>query len=221
MLSQNRIINGVRSKGKTIRYWGESCVAAVRTLLFRNNMELWTKVAHAGKPGWDGRNAIIAGFIPAGSSVLDIGCGPQTLRQHLPAGCRYQPCDMIKSTPDVILCDVNSGLYPQVNERFDYVVCSGVFEYVRNEAEFLSRIPTYAPNVILSYNPLSPKCHRKTKLERLAGSWVNHHTREELEKTFDAAGLTWKALHTSDLDEVIYSLQGPAGKVKPAKTNGN
>lgn len=220
-MTQNRIINGVLGRVKTLLYWGESCVAACRTMLFRNNMGLWTKVAHAGKPGWDGRNAIIAGFIPAGSSVLDIGCGPQTLRQHLPAGCRYQPCDMIKSTPDVILCDLNSGIYPEVSERFDYVVCSGVFEYVRDEARFLRQIPTYAPNVILSYNPLSPKCHRRTKLERLAGSWVNHHTREELEKTFDAAGLSWRALHTSELDEVIYALQAPGMKGNGAKAGGN
>jgi len=121
----------------------------------------------------------------------------------------------------VILCDLNSGIYPQVNERFDYVVCSGVFEYVRDEAKFLSLIPTYAPNVILSYNPLSPKCHRKTKLERLAGSWVNHHTRAELEKTFDAAGLSWRALHTSDLDEVIYALHGSGSKGSQAKAGGN
>jgi hypothetical protein len=178
-------------------------------------VRLWERVAGGGRPGWDERNKVIAGFIPASSSILDIGAGPQTLKHHLPPGCTYQPCDIIKSSSDVILCDLNRGLYPEVPRSFDYVVCSGVFEYVRNSKEFLRLIPFYGANVLLSYNPLSRLSHRKSKLERLAGYWINHYTRSELETMFDDVGLHWTALHTSALDEVIYRLRAREGERRP------
>jgi SAM-dependent methyltransferase len=179
-------------------------------MVLRTNTRRWKKVAFAGRPSWDGRNAIIASFIPAGSSVLDIGCGSQTLREHLSSGCKYQPSDIIKSSPDVIFCDLNAGIYPDTKELFDYVVCSGVFEYIRNPKEFFKRIPRLGHAVIISYNPHAPG---GSKFSRLAHNWLNHFTKDDLLSLFSEMGLEWTVLHTSERGEIICCLREhiPAG----------
>jgi len=185
---------------RRVKLFGSICA----TFLFRTHVSRWRKVAHAGPPPWDDRNKVIAGFVPAGSSVLDIGCGAQTLRGYLPPGCRYQPCDVVKSTPDVILCDFNAGQYPDASLRFDYVICSGVFEYIRQPKEFLHRIPRLGGIVLFSYNPFLPGT---SKLVRLGYNWVNHFTQKELEAGFDEAGLAWAVLKTNQPEFLIYSLK--------------
>jgi hypothetical protein len=181
------------------------CARACATLVVRTKIRQWRKVAAAGTPLWDERNRLIAGFIPAGSSVLDVGCGAQTLKLHLKSGCQYQPCDVVKSSADVIFCDFNAGVYPDVKNCFDYVVCSGLLEYIRRPREFLPGISRLGRAVILSYNPLLPG---DSKLARLGNDlgWVNHFKKEELEALFDELGLKWTLLHTDQLKYVIYSL---------------
>jgi SAM-dependent methyltransferase len=184
------------------RKYGSACM----TLVVRTRVRQWRKVAFAGTPSWDDRNQIMAGFVPAGSSVLDVGCGAQTLKKHLPPGCKYQPSDIVKSSPEVILCDLNAGVYPDTREYFDYVVCSGVFEYVRKPREFLQKIPRYGRIVLMSYNPLNPG---GSKLDRLGNGWgwVNHFSREELENLLDEMGLIWHNIHTDKLAYIIYSIE--------------
>ena len=209
-----RIINKIRSTKNAVINWSWICKEACVTLVVRTNVSRWKKVAYAGTPSasWDERNKIMAGFIPAGSSVVDIGCGAQPLKRHLAPGCKYQPCDVIKSTPDVIFCDLNRGIYPEVKERFDYVVCGGVFEYVRNPEEFLKKIPALGTTTLMSYCPLYPG---DSKLKRLGNGWgwVNHFKREELESLFTEMGLKWSVLHIDKLQYLIYSLQ-PVSKAK-------
>jgi len=211
--AKNRILGWFRKFSGWCRVCGLACV----TLILRTNKPLWKKVAHAGPPSWDERNAIIAGFIPAGSSVLDVGCGAQTLRQHLSSDCKYQPADIIKSSPDVIFCDINAGIYPQTDGQFDFVVCSGIFEYMRRPKEFLARIPRLGRTVIMSYNPL---LEGGSKLERLGNGygWVNHYKKDELENLFAIMELQWSILHTDKLNYIIYSLQA-GGKSQNQTTN--
>ena len=197
------IARKIRSALSRITTWCRTCFAALVTLLVPTKTGLWRKIAFAGRPPWDERNKIIAGFIPAGSSVLDIGCGAQTLKQHLPPGCKYQPADLVKSSPHVILCDLNQGLYPDIREKFDYVVCSGVFEYVRRPEEFLRKIPVFGRSVLMSYCPLYPG---DSKLQRLGNGygWINHFKKEELEALYDQMGLNWRVLHSDKQKYLIY-----------------
>src|SRR5882672_6229357 len=112
MAPRNEIMQAIRSIKNQIcnrcRDLGSVCV----TLVVRTHVRRWRKVAHAGRPPWDDRNQTIANLIPRGSSVLDVGCGSQSLKNHLKGACKYQPCDLIKSTPDVIVCDFNAGFFP-------------------------------------------------------------------------------------------------------------
>jgi len=108
------------------------------------------------------------------------------------------------STPDVIFCDFNAGVYPDIKEHVDYVLCSGVFEYIRNPQEFLRRVTAFGRIVLMSYHPLAP---RESRLIRLSMNWINHFQKAELEGMFDNLGLTWAILHIGDYGEVIYSLE--------------
>jgi hypothetical protein len=188
-----KITTRLRFETNRLFNWLRICREACVTLLVRTHVRRWEKVAQAGKPTWDERNETISGFIPAGSSVLDVGCGAQTLKQYLKPGCRYQPCDVVKSSPDVIFCDFNAGIYPETKETFDYVVCSGVLEYIRQPEEFLRRIPPLGRSVIISYNTLAPG---GSKLARMGNGWgwVNHFTSQELENLFAKSGLSWTIL---------------------------
>jgi hypothetical protein len=178
---------------------------AAVTLFRRNNVRVWYDVAHSGPPSWDKRNSILGGFIKPNSSVLDIGCGAQTLKGYLPAGCYYQPCDLIKGSPEVIVCDLNAGVYPAVDRQFDYVVCSGVLEYMRDADEFLRRVPQLGRTTLISYNPFYPG---DSKVARLGNGWgwVNHFSEEELQQMFDRHNLKWTLLHRNELRYVIYSV---------------
>lgn len=174
------------------------------TLTVRTNTRRWKKVATAGPPPWDRRNETIASMIPAGSSVLDLGCGAQTLKTHLPEGCFYQPCDLVQSTPEVIVCDFNQGQYPHVSRAFTHVVCSGVLEYIRDHRRFLQEVSQLGDTLILSYNLRLPDQSRFT---RMTNNWINHFSRSDLESVFREADLAAQCVHTADNGETIYRLQ--------------
>ncbi|HZL35815.1 MAG TPA: hypothetical protein VFC78_10935 [Tepidisphaeraceae bacterium] len=179
------------------------CRSAIVTVLLRTHIRKWRRVAAAGPPTWDERNKIIARFIPAGSSVVDLGAGAQTLKSHLAAGCRYQPCDVVQSSPDVIFCDFNRGIYPELPAKFDYVVCSGVLEYVWKPSEFLGRVCALGSTLLLSYNPRMPG---EPKLHRLAKNWVNHLDHRALENMLNGLGLAWRLVNTRQPNEYLYSI---------------
>jgi hypothetical protein len=190
------------SNGNMVRLC-RSVLAALTTLVVRTNVRRWKKVAREKEPLWDERNRIIATFIPEASSVVDLGAGARTLKRYLKSGCEYQPCDIVKSSPDMIVCDFNSGIYPSLSRRYDYVVCSGVFEYIRRPSEFLSSIRQYGKRIILSYNPAGQGV---ATFERLANGWVNHLTSQQLEALFSTNGLDWKLIWRQD-SETIYELK--------------
>jgi len=171
-----------------IKKWVIEAVFVLRTVLFRTDVRRWQRVAKGGAPSWDERNKQIAELIPANSSVLDLGAGPQTLRGYLSPGCTYQPCDVVKSSDDVLLCDFNGGIYPQVERPFDFVVCSGVLEYIRDLSTFLDATIALGDCTILTYTPVQ---NGDTLWMRAAEGWVNHLKQEQLEELLDKLGVQW------------------------------
>jgi hypothetical protein len=164
-------------------------------------------VATAGAPSWDARNEIIAAMIPANSSVVDLGCGARTLQRHLKPGCVYRPFDVVRSDDSVELCDFNAGVFPHLPEPADYVVCSGVLEYVRKPAEFLGKIAMLGRTICLSYNP---RLHGETRRSRLIKKWVNHLTERDLERLFVEVRLDVKSVKRRPPTEVIFELESRA-----------
>lgn len=179
--------------------------AIVQAFLFKNQIGRWRRVAHGGRPPWDTRNERIASYITPKSSVLDLGCGSQTLKSHLPKDCEYQPCDLVESTADVIVCDFNSGEYPQMDRVYSFVVCSGVLEYIRDEETFLRNCGRLGSRVLLSYHA---KIGRVSTLERMTNHWVSHFSRDELEILFRKAHLSATCLWQNDeTGELLYNLE--------------
>ena len=160
---------------------GRTALAALRTLLIRNDLKRWRQVALGGVPSWDERNRLIAEFIPMNSSVLDLGAGAQLLKSYLKPGCAYQACDLVTNLPDVIYCDFNAKAFPKLPRSYDVVVCSGILEYMRNPLSFMSEIRSYGSRLILSYNPL---IEDSSKVRRLAVGWINHFTENDLADLF-------------------------------------
>lgn len=196
----NNIIHRVTQQTATV-------ASATKVWLLKTDKRRWKKVSQV-IPHWDERNRIIAGLIPDKVSVVDLGSGAQTMRKHLKRGCEYQPCDVIQSSPDVIHADFNSGIYPKLTKEYDFVVCSGVFEYMRDPNRFLSEIRHYGRTIIFSYNPYTDGYPR---LKRLACGWVNHLTEAQLKELFSANMLEWKELvrksTSPTVDEIIYELK--------------
>src|SRR5579884_4182545 len=181
--------------------------AAVRVACAKTDKKRWLRVSKE-IPHWDERNAIIGTLVPEDVSVVDLGAGAQTLRRHLKRSCTYQPCDIIQSSKDVIYCDFNRKRYPVLPRKYDYVVCSGVFEYIRDPSHFISQIHSYGDVIIFTYNPYRPGA---SKIERLACGWLNHLTERQMGELFTKQRLVWQVLHrkttTKDVDELIYELR--------------
>jgi hypothetical protein len=203
------VIRALKGVAFRVKHTSETLVNAAITIVVRTHKRRWKEVAFDPNPHWDWRNKIISGLIPANSSVVDLGCGAQTIRRHLPGGCKYQPCDLIKSTPDVVLCDFNAGIYPELASRYDYVICSGVLEYIRKPKEFLKRIASLGDTLILSYCPLQSG---QGKLNRLSVNWINHMTTEQLDELFRGCDLLPSVINVQEHGETIYSLR-PKGRV--------
>ena len=177
-------------------------INAVMTLCIQTDKKRWGKVARQ-EPSWDERNRLLGALIPGNSSIVDLGCGAMTLKRYLKPGCQYQPCDVVRSSAEVIVCDFNAGIYPNLPMRYDYVVCSGILEYMRDPAGFLSRIPTFGAKTLLSYNPVA---RGETRLSRLGKGWVNHFRQDELEQLFKEVGLTFHIALKREPNEVTYEL---------------
>lgn len=191
------LINLIK-KGYTI------VMSIIKTVFFTNDLSRWesvTKETHK----WDRRNKIIASFIPEGSSVLDVGAGAQTLRDHL-SNHRYVPCDVVRN-PETLYCDLNRKIYPPVTEKFDYVICSGVVEYLKKPAEEIFELSGFGKYLIISY-----ACYHSNGIKeignRIASGWKNHITQKQLEEVFNQYHLTWEILEYWD-NQIIYILNRP------------
>ena len=91
---------------------------------------------------WPTRSALVATFIPPGSSVLDLGAGAGGLANHLPEGCTYTGADL----PDF---DMNHNRWPE--GRWDVAVMAGVLEYARYPAAVFRHLHELAPMAIVTY----------------------------------------------------------------------
>ena len=98
---------------------------------------------------WDARAATAAKYIPAGSSVLDIGAGAMALGTALAPGCTYQPADVVERRPGCFVVDLNRREFPP--GTYDWVTFLGVLEYIHDPAWPLRQAAGAAPRMIVTY----------------------------------------------------------------------
>jgi hypothetical protein len=151
---------------------------------------------------WDERTALMASMIAMNSTVLEFGAGNERIRGFLPAGCRYQPCDIVARSAHTLVCNLNVA-FPALDTTWDVMVFSGVLEYIEDVPALLANVRIHAKNCILSYHPIDTL---ECLTTRLQGGWVNHYTQAAMENIIAKAGFTI-AEQRSWSGQNIYSLR--------------
>jgi tetratricopeptide (TPR) repeat protein len=165
-----------------------------------NNLTRWSDPGRL-EGQWVARARAAAHFIPAGSRVLDLGCGAMSLERALPPGCQYLPCDLVRRDERTTLCDFNKLELPSKGDA-TLVTLLGVLEYVHEWKAFLRRLRECGLPVVLSYCPAD----LAGGLDRPALGWVNHASREELAAAFREAGFSVRASMPLDAYQWLYRL---------------
>ena len=146
---------------------------------------------------WLERTKIIASMIEVDgypTSVADIGCGERRLKNFLPDGCHYSGFDL----PEVDLDWSDEDWYKQTSgdfnpselSPFDYIVLSGVLEYLYEPKRAIKRLN--CKQLILSYCPFPSLFLNKNIPEvwesRFQNGWVNHFTTNSLSNILYESG---------------------------------
>ena len=121
--------------------------------------------------------------IAAGCRVIDVGAGSQVVRTLLPDNCDYVPIDLVPRSPDTVVCDLNRDALPELTA--DWLVASGVIEYVFDVHRLIGWVASVAPHIVLSYETAD----EQTRYYRRARSWVNDYTGEQMRGLLNGHGL--------------------------------
>ncbi len=128
------------------------------------------------EPAWEARAVMAADLIPAGTRVLDIGCGAMALERHLPLGCAYVPSDIIARDERTIVTDLNTqGIPTAAVAGADLVVMLGVWEYLYKPRELFADFARSRRPILCSYCDIE----LAPRLDRPAHGWVNHFSLPE------------------------------------------
>jgi hypothetical protein len=180
-------------------------VAVTRNLALeiRTDIERWSNPS-ALEPAWDRRAKFAADFIPAGSRVLDLGCGRMTLSRLLPANCTYQPCDLVARDTTTIVCDLNAGQFPEAAARqADVIVMLGVLEYIVEVDALFTHLRRSNCELVLSYCATEFTGH----LDRPSLGWINHFSIEDLAGLFDRFGFHIERFDPVDDVQILIKLR--------------
>ncbi len=161
-------------------------------------------------PGWDRRARIAADFLPAGSSVLDLGCGAMALERSLPPGCEYLPCDLVRRDERTQICDFNRDQFPDAPGATISTLL-GVLEYIHDWKGLLRRVHGLGTPVVLTYCATD----FSQNLDRAALGWVNHLSLQDLTAGIVEAGFSIRASMKIDGLQVMLRLHPdpPAARV--------
>ncbi len=108
-------------------------------------MELYS-LQQTTNPHWEDRNKIIAGMMHPGRSVMDMGCGARNLLKFYTPG-EYLGVDGHPSADLVVDLDSDFVLPGQ----WDYVVNSGILEFVLRPDLYLGKIKSVGTEYIFSW----------------------------------------------------------------------
>jgi hypothetical protein len=99
------------------------------------------------KPGWSKRNKKIATFIEHDKSVLDLGCGARDLLKYITPS-RYTGIDYNSEYADLTInFNQHFTLPPGL---WNYVIVSGVLEYLHDANHFLKQIKNAGETYIIT-----------------------------------------------------------------------
>jgi hypothetical protein len=113
--------------------------------------------------------------------ILDLGCGHQAIRHHIPAGSEYYPVDNQKRSPDTIVMDLDHE-FPV--GQFDVTLAIGVLEYLDDPLKILHQLLKQTRFAIVSYN-----FTERARVRRNNG-WRNFMSLEDFERLVYSAGFS-------------------------------
>lgn len=135
--------------------------------------------------------------LPAGSRLLDLGCGNQTVRAMLPDGVAYLPFDRIQRTPDTTVLDLAHAV-PDIDG--DVVTILGVLEYLPDPRHVLHWASQNCRHLILSYNDCRDPARREQQ------HWHSTLGLDELEHEVLRSGGVMRSLQEIGRDERLYRI---------------
>lgn len=98
-------------------------------------------------PSWTDRNKVIGSQILSNTNVLDLGCGHKDLLKYITPK-KYIGLDH----NDVADVFVNFNLdFNLPDGPWDYIVCSGLLEYLTEVPSFVEKIKNHSKQYIITY----------------------------------------------------------------------
>lgn len=163
----------------------------MRFKLFKKNR--WADINNIHKT-WESRMNLIVKHIENANSVLEFGAARLYLKTLLPSKVKYTNSDLYKRDKNTIVCDLNKPPYPKFDYN-DYIIFSGVLEYV-NDVPFLLRVLSEnTSNIIFSYS-VTDYSQNSNYEYRQRSQWVNNYTIRDLAEI--AKKINFQFEHTND-----------------------
>jgi hypothetical protein len=155
------------------------------------------------KLDWAHRTQVMAQLIPNHSKVIEFGAGRMFLKDYLPLNCSYVPSDLVKRSPETIICDLNSLELPTFS-FYDIAFFSGVIEYINNVPKVIKHLSPSINSVIVSYATydLTPKYRR-------VNGWVNDYTLIQFINLFAAHGFVCQSQIVWKQQIIFYFVKQP------------
>jgi hypothetical protein len=148
---------------------------------------------------WKERIQKMAFYISPNSTVMDLGCGLEWLKDFLPDNCVYYGCDYKKRNENTILCNFNKKQFPDLD--VDVCFVSGCLEYIFDYKWFISRISAISNTCIISYCTTdffpSPR-------ERGKHHWVNSLKKADIIEIFERSGFNLVAQDITKTRNTIF-----------------
>ena len=101
-------------------------------------------------PKWRRRNYKISKLINPNSKVLDLGCGSKNLLEYLDAPKKYIGIDYKQPLADI---EINFNYnFKLPKENWDFIVCSGLLEYLKNIKHFFQHVKNNSVSYIFTFS---------------------------------------------------------------------
>jgi hypothetical protein len=150
---------------------------------------------------WASRHELMVARVRPGDVVVDLGSGPRSLERFLPAGSRYVPVDVVARGAGSLVCDLNRDPLPDV--AADFVVMSGVLEYIHDLPRLLEGASGIAQRGVASYSCVEQ--HPDVR-ERRTHGLVNDLRSDEIRSVLEGAG--WRIVAEEEWsDQSIFHLE--------------
>ncbi|RMA57981.1 methyltransferase domain-containing protein [Ulvibacter antarcticus] len=182
----SKILNKLRS---IIQKTRRSLYVSLLKIFGISDYKRWSKTDTLDET-WDERTILLAQQITPNSKVLEFGPRRLILKKNLPENCEYYNSDIIKRDDETLVIDLNKEL-PELPE-VDFIVFSGVLEYVKDVNHLISHCNKYSKSILLSYAVTD---HFSNVKNRRISGWISDLSVDDIEKIARDLKMNWSFLN--------------------------